>query len=117
MTTTTLHIIDTNELLTALRREEITEYWNVLTDDYFTGELIAGSRWVPLERVGREATLLTKETPIIVYCSGPTCPHSKSAGEKLATLGFSNVRVYEGGLEAWKSTGRGFELTGVKAAA
>ncbi len=109
MTTTALHIIDTAQLIATLRHNTVDELWNVLTDDYFAGELIPGSRRVPLDRIGREAAAFAKDTSIVVYCSDPTCPQSKSAGEKLSALGFTNVRVYEGGLKEWKASGRGIE--------
>jgi rhodanese-related sulfurtransferase len=100
------------ELLTALRTSDADEFWNALTTDYFAGELIPGSRWVPVDRVGREVNALglAKDARIIVYCSGVSCPNSRDAGAKLATLGFTNVRVFEAGLEAWKASGRGVEV-------
>jgi rhodanese-related sulfurtransferase len=61
---------------------------------------------VPLDRVGRAAPPLPKDTDVVVYCSGTDCPQSKAAGGKLAALGFANVRVFEGGLEDWKEAGR-----------
>ena len=105
-------VISVDELTAALRSADVDEFWNVLTQDYFTGELIPGSRWVPLDRVGRETTAnaLAKNARIIVYCSGIGCPNSRDAGAKLAALGFTNVRVFETGLEAWKASGRGLEM-------
>lgn len=90
----------------------IDEFWNVLTDDYFTGEMIPGSRRVPLDQIGREVSGsgMSQDTPVVVYCSGEGCPQSAAAGEKLASLGFTNVRVFEGGLDAWKAAGRGLEM-------
>jgi rhodanese-related sulfurtransferase len=104
--------ITLSDLTTALRTNDADEFWNVLTEEYFAGELIPGSRWVALDRVGREAGSLglAKDARIIVYCSGPTCPNSGDAGVKLATLGFTNVRVFAGGLEVWKNSGRGVEV-------
>lgn len=104
--------ITLDQLTTALRTSDVDEFWNALTDDYFVGELIPGSRWVALDRVGREASTLglAKDARIIVYCSGPSCPNSRDAANKLATLGFTNVRLFEGGLEAWKNSGRGVEV-------
>ena len=109
---TTPRIITVDELAAALRTSDVDEFWNVLTPDYFGGELIPGSRWVSVDRVGRETSTrgLDKNTRMIVYCSGSSCPNSRDAGAKLATLGFTNVRVFEGGLEAWKATGRGVEV-------
>jgi rhodanese-related sulfurtransferase len=86
---------------------DVGEFWNVLAPDYFTGELIPGSRWVPVGRVARETIehAVAKDTTIVVYCSGPSCPNSGDAARKLVTLGFTNVLQFEGGLEAWKSAG------------
>jgi rhodanese-related sulfurtransferase len=110
MTTTAIAAptITLDALVRELDAGAVAELWNALTDDYFTGELIPGSRRVPVDRVGRElaAAQLPKDTAIVVYCSGPTCPNSRQAGEKLVAFGYTNVRVFEGGLEAWKAAGR-----------
>ena len=104
--------ITLDQLSLALRSNDADEFWNVLTEEYFGGELIPGSRWVPLDRIGREinALGLAKDARIIVYCSGVICPNSRDAGAKLAALGFTNVRVFEGGLAVWQNSGRGVEV-------
>lgn len=103
--------ITADELVRTLRAADVDEFWNVLTAEYFGGELIPGSRWVPLDSIGRELgkLKLDKATRIIVYCSGTSCPNSRDAATKLDTLGFTNVRLFEGGLEAWAESGRGVE--------
>ena len=103
--------ISLDELTRTLQSGTVVQFWNVLTDDYFTGELIPGSRRVPLGTVGREAhgLGLARDTPIITYCSGPTCPQSGQAAAKLARLGFTNVRAFEGGVAVWKEAGRPVE--------
>ncbi len=100
-----IRVIGREALQARLDAGDVDEFWCVLTDEYFTGELIPGSRRVPLDRVGREAASLPKATAIAVYCSGPTCPQSKSAAEKLTALGFTNVVAFEGGLSEWKGAG------------
>ncbi|HEY6826187.1 MAG TPA: rhodanese-like domain-containing protein [Gemmatimonadaceae bacterium] len=104
--------ITTEELAAALRGAGVDQFWNVLTADYFGGELIPGSRWVPVDTVGREVNTsqLDKDSRIVVYCSGLSCPMSRDAAGKLATLGFTNVLLFEGGLEAWTQSGRGVEI-------
>lgn len=84
------------------------QFWNVLSDEYFTGELIVGSLRVPSDSVGREASKLglPKDAEIVVYCKDLNCPASGQSAEKLETLGFTNVRVYEGGIVEWKESGR-----------
>ena len=111
--------ISTTELDARLRENASLQFWNVLTDEYFGGELIPGSRRVPLDRVGREAQTsgLAKDAEVIVYCAGPHCPQSGYAAEKLQSLGYTNVRAYEGGLEEWKGLGREVERAGETVAA
>ena len=116
---TTIRTISHGELTQRLGQGPIPQFWNVLTDDYFQGELIPGSRRVPLDRVAREAlqTHLPQDGEIVVYCSGPTCPQSRAAAEKLVALGYTNVRAFEGGLEHWKAAGGRIENAAAAATA
>jgi rhodanese-related sulfurtransferase len=99
--------ISTEELHKKLQNQSGFEFWNVLTDQYFKGENISGSRRVPLDKVGSEVREagIPQNTEIVVYCAGPECPQSKFAAEKLIKLGYDNVRAYEGGLQEWKQAG------------
>jgi rhodanese-related sulfurtransferase len=58
---------------------------------------------VPLDVVVKTAKTegIGRDAEIVVYCAGPGCPQSVLAAEKLATVGYTNVRVYEGGLQEW----------------
>ncbi len=108
MTTTDIRTLTTDELRERLEQPRRgLELWNVLTDDYFKGEMIPGSRRVPLDTVGREVAQggIAKDAEIIVYCSGPTCPQSGAAAEKLVKLGYTNVRRYEDGKQDWQEAG------------
>lgn len=99
--------ISTQELKKRIDAKRDFEFWNVLTDQYFHGENISGSRRVPLDKVGAEVRdkNFPKETEIVVYCAGPACPQSRLAAEKLTKLGYERVQAYEGGLEEWKAAG------------
>jgi rhodanese-related sulfurtransferase len=101
-------LITTEQLDLRLQQGGAFQFWNVLTDEYFKEEMIGGSLRVPLETVGREASRLglPKTAEIVVYCASKSCPFSGQAAEKLRTLGYTNVRAYEGGLEEWKESGR-----------
>jgi len=103
------NIITIDHLVELIRRHAVEEFWNVLADDDFTGELIPGSRRLPVDRVTHDAARLPRDTAIVVYCSGKKCPDSKYVATELTLLGFRNVRVFEGGLAAWKASGRGVE--------
>lgn len=103
----TVKTISTEKLKQRLEQGNSLHLWNVLTDGYFKGEMIPGSRRVPLDTIGREVseTQSPKGEEIIVYCGGPKCPQSLQAAQKLMDLGYTNVRAYEGGLEEWKNAG------------
>ena len=103
------NIITVYHLVELIRRHAIEEFWNVVADRDFTGELIPGSRRVPIDRIGRESARLPRDTAIVVYCTDATWPISKYAATELTILGLKNVRVFEGGLAAWKKSGRGVE--------
>jgi rhodanese-related sulfurtransferase len=45
------------------------------------------------------------DKPVIVYCSGGDCHDSRMVANALVSLGFSNVRVFTGGWEAWSAAG------------
>ena len=70
--------ITVDDLTTALRAGDVDEFWNVLSQEYFNSEMIPASRWVPIDRVGREvaARNLDRSSRVIVYCSGTSCPNS-----------------------------------------
>ena len=54
-----------------------------------------------------------KNTPIITYCGGYNCHKSHAVADKLLSLGYTNVKVYAGGVPAWKKDG--MATTGSKA--
>jgi rhodanese-related sulfurtransferase len=114
MAATTMKTISTSELERRLRDDVGLHLWNVLNDEWFKGELIPGSRRVPLAGLGdsvRRSTLLAGAS-VVVYCAGPTCPASREAAGRLAELGYTNVEAFEGGLEEWKRAGHGVVTAG-----
>jgi rhodanese-related sulfurtransferase len=42
---------------------------------------------------------------IVVYCMNPSCYSSVAVAERLAELGYRNVRHYPGGKDEWKAAG------------
>lgn len=48
---------------------------------------------------------IAKEVTLIAYCSGFGCPDSFDIGMRLLEVGYTDVRVYEGGLPEWRDAG------------
>jgi rhodanese-related sulfurtransferase len=51
-------------------------------------------------------------TEIVVYCANPDCDDSVVTAQKLATLGYRNVRHYPGGKDEWRERGLPLERAG-----
>ena len=97
--------LTTRELQRGLDRDSGLHVLNVQTDRFFAGELIPGSRRIPLNMIEQGTKNLSRDTEIVTYCAGPGCPQSAEAAHTLRALGFANVRVYKEGLEGWKAAG------------
>lgn len=108
---TQIKTLTTKELEKKIDQKQDFYFWNVLTEDNFKNELIPGSEWVPLDRIGRKVKEenIPGEEQIVVYCGSESCPQSTKAAEKLNDLGYSNVYDYEGGVKEWKDTGHRIE--------
>lgn len=49
--------------------------------------------------------LPNKAAPIVTYCSNAACPNSQQVADRLAALGYTNVRKYRDGIEDWVAAG------------
>ena len=110
--------ITLDDLRRQLATGAVAEFWNVLTDQYYKGEIIPGSRRVRLDQIGRHVAEehTAKDAAIVVYCAGPHCPQGAAAATKLLALGFTNVREYHGGIAEWKDAGLPIERPELAAA-
>lgn len=107
-TTHTYRLIDRNTLKAKLDRKETFHLWNVMGPDYYKPEEnIPGSKNVPVNRLEEMLPALgvKKDDEIVAYCAGGQCQSSLQAAEKLASLGYTTVWAYEGGLKDWKEGG------------
>ena len=100
-----VRVLSTAELQQGLDRDSGLHVLNVQTDQFFTGELIPGSRRIPLDELEQGVRTLPKDAAVVTYCAGPACSQSTQAAQKLTNLGFTNVRAYTDGLEGWKGAG------------
>lgn len=81
---------------------------NVLPREYFEDEHIPNSINITYgeeERYLEEFKEFDKDDEIIVYCASASCESSPEAAETLESVGFENVKDYEGGIAGWKDHG------------
>jgi rhodanese-related sulfurtransferase len=62
---------------------------------------IAGAVHIPYDKLEQETARWDKNTPLVTYCTTFECTESHRAAKKLKELGFTNVKVYEGGMNDW----------------
>jgi rhodanese-related sulfurtransferase len=85
--------------------------------DFCAGHL-PGARSLPVAGLERAAARLLSDTSadIIVYGAGPACESALVAAQKLATMGYTRVRLFAGGKSEWRDAGLPLEAdAGVRA--
>jgi rhodanese-related sulfurtransferase len=108
--------ITRDELLAALEQPG-TVLIEALAAEQYEAEHLPGALNLPGDLdAGTAARLAPDRSALVVtYCSGEACRRSKTAARAFEQLGYTNVKVYEGGKDDWAQAGRPFH--GTRAAA
>ena len=108
---TKLSTISTAETREKLNADIGVYVLNVLNPEWFKGELIPGSRWVPLADLTTKLKYasMPKDAQVIVYCAGPSCPASSGGSYG----GFFAGPNGEGAGVAFTAGGAGSGVNGV----
>jgi rhodanese-related sulfurtransferase len=90
---------------------------HALPEESFRKQHIGGAVQLDYDRVAQQAPgrLPDKHAAIVVYCANAACRNSEIAANKLAALGYTNVREYAEGIADWSEAGLPIER-GVEAA-
>ncbi len=97
--------LDARALRSLLERRSDVLLLDVRSPGEFTGAHVEGSRNVPLDMLeGRARDVLERvEGPIVVMCSSGV--RSQQAARMLEAVGAGDIRVLDGGIQAWESAG------------
>lgn len=74
---------------------------NVLEPRLHQDARIKGSINITLDKLEEAVKDWNKEAIVVFYCSNYMCKASGHAAKLLTTLGFKDVRAYEGGIAEW----------------
>lgn len=96
-----LECIDKDELLERINGK--SDFVLVDTIGKYDGNLfkIKGAKTIPYPDVIDRRTELAPYDEIVIYCKHSKCVASKKVAAALISLNFSNVKVYEGGIDEW----------------
>jgi rhodanese-related sulfurtransferase len=78
-----------------------------LRPQHFEQAHLPGAVLIEMETVAEQAQELLpdRDALVITYCSNVACQNSRVVAEKLAKLGYTNVRRYEAGKQDWIEAG------------
>lgn len=66
---------------------------------------IKGAKTIPFPDVPDRRSELLEYDEVIIYCKDKRCVASKKTAAVLKLLKFSNIKVYEGGIDEWVEAG------------
>ena len=104
--------ITRNELVDLIASAEPVQFVETLRAEHFAQGHLPGAVHIHFEEVQERAPELLpdKDALIVTYCSNTACQNSRIAAEKLAKLGYTNVRRYEEGKQDWDEAGLELEV-------
>jgi rhodanese-related sulfurtransferase len=104
--------ITRNELVDLIAAGEPVQFVETLRAEHFAQGHLPGAVHIHFEEVNERAPelLADKNALIVTYCSNTACQNSRIAAEKLAKLGYTNVRRYEEGKQDWDEAGLELEV-------
>jgi rhodanese-related sulfurtransferase len=95
--------VPANEFIPLLEMVEsgVCALIDVRSPDEFRKERIEGARNVPVDTMNNGMDSMDRDTPLLIYCKiGKRCI---KAVELLSEMGFEDVTVLDGGIDAWKA--------------
>ncbi len=67
--------------------------------------IIPGAQWLAPEEVCANPSLLPKERDLVVYCTCPSDKTSRTILHRALAMGFSRIKLLNGGLDGWRTNG------------
>src|SRR4051794_22591362 len=104
--------ITRDEIVELLEADRPVQFVETLRAEHFAQGHLPGAVHIHFEEVEARApaTLADKDALIVTYCSNTACQNSRIAAEKLAKLGYTDVRRYEEGKQDWTEAGLPVEV-------
>ncbi len=99
----TLQRVTANELQAHLAQDKNCQVVDVRECAEYDAEHIPGARLVPLSTFTHQAGEIDRDRTVYVVCRSGT--RATQAAERLQHLGYPDVRILQGGLQAWVAAG------------
>lgn len=101
---------DLRDVEQALREPDRCVVVDVREPAEFAAQHLAGSRSLPLSVLAEQAKDLPRDKGVYLLCASGV--RACRAAEQLEQLGFRDLRIVQGGVQAWLQSGRSISGTG-----
>ena len=100
------------EIVALLGAGTPVQFVETLRAEHFAQGHLPGAVHIHFEEVDERAPQVLPDTDalLVTYCSNTACQNSRIAAEKLAKLGYNDVRRYEEGKQDWDEAGLELEV-------
>lgn len=92
-----------NEMQLSISNENGLYVINVLPKAICVDCRIPGTLNIPFHKLSKKVQNWPKNREIIIHCAGLECPLGRYACELLQGMGFSQIRLFDGGIRTWKA--------------
>lgn len=106
-----LPTITCDELRRKIESDEHFVLVDALAPMSFAHSHLPGAINLPPDQVNARR-IPDQDAEIVVYCANPECESSIETANRLAALGFTNIRHYPGGKDEWRALGLPLERAG-----
>jgi len=94
--------IGVNEVATLINQKDAAFVYDANSQERYRQGHVPTARWVPYDSVTKQHLPPKQDALLIFYCYNEMCSASSTAAQQARTLGYSNVRVMEAGIEGWE---------------
>jgi rhodanese-related sulfurtransferase len=100
--------IKLDELERGIADKSITVY-DANSKEHFAEGHIPSAKHLAYDQITAQALPADKAAPVVFYCWNEQCSASHEAAKAAMKLGYTNVRIYAGGIEGWRKGGKSVE--------
>lgn len=96
------HVIGVSEVATLINRKDAAYVYDANSLEQYRQGHVPTAKWVPYDSVTKQHLPSKQDALLIFYCYNEMCSASSTAAQQARSLGYSNVRVMEAGIEGWQ---------------
>lgn len=94
--------ISITEVANLLQQSDAIFVYDANSQESYRQGHVPTAKWVQYDEVKKEQLPGNKDAMLVFYCYNELCSASSEAAKQAVSLGYTNVRVMEAGIEGWQ---------------